>query len=49
LGSSGNAGTSPDIWAYTTAIAGNVITVVVVSRDGDVAYNANGTWTLPAE
>jgi len=49
LGNSGNVGTAPDIWAYTTNTVGNVVTITVVSRNGDASYTNSTTWTLPAQ
>lgn len=48
LGTSGNVGSAPDIWAYTTAANGaSTYVITVVSRNSDAGYTASGNWNLP--
>jgi len=43
----GTVGTAPDIWGYNIVAGTNNYTINVLNRNGDTAYAANGTWSMP--
>jgi len=47
-GTAFTTGTAPgDVWNQTVTVAGNVATIAVIDKNGDIGYAATGTWNLP--
>jgi prepilin-type N-terminal cleavage/methylation domain-containing protein len=44
---SATIGTAPDIWGYNVVTGTTNVTINVINRGADAAYNATGVWTMP--